>query len=75
VDYWLSHGWSFAFSFWLTTRHRSERDTDPETLVALLENSHELDAAVSDASVVVTGDTSALRRLLQSASSASPAAA
>jgi DNA-binding HxlR family transcriptional regulator len=48
--------------------------TDPETLVALLEDSPALDAAVADGSVVVTGDTSALRRLLRTATSASPAA-
>jgi hypothetical protein len=46
--------------------------TDPETLVALLEDPHALDAAVSDGNV--TGDTSALRRLLQTATLASPAA-
>jgi DNA-binding HxlR family transcriptional regulator len=48
--------------------------TNPETLVALLEDSHALDGAVSDGNVVITGDTSALRRLLQTATSASPAA-
>jgi DNA-binding HxlR family transcriptional regulator len=47
--------------------------TDPETLVALLEDSNALDGAVSDGSVVVTGDTLALRRLLRTATSASPA--
>jgi DNA-binding HxlR family transcriptional regulator len=49
--------------------------TDPETLVALLDGSYPLDSAVADGSVVVTGDTSALQRLLQAASSGSPAAA
>jgi DNA-binding HxlR family transcriptional regulator len=48
--------------------------TDPETLVALLEDSQGLDAAVSDGSLVVTGDASALRSLLQTATSAYPAA-
>ncbi len=41
--------------------------TDPGTLVALIEDSHALDAALADGSVLVTGDTSALRRLLESA--------
>jgi predicted lipid carrier protein YhbT len=48
--------------------------TEPETLVALLEDSQGLDAAVSDGSLVVTGDATALRRLLQTATSAAPAA-
>jgi DNA-binding HxlR family transcriptional regulator len=38
---------------------------DPATLNALLDTSTELDAAVSDGSVVATGDLSALRRLLR----------
>jgi DNA-binding HxlR family transcriptional regulator len=38
--------------------------TDPETLVALLEDRQALDAAMADGSLVVTGDASALRRLL-----------
>jgi DNA-binding HxlR family transcriptional regulator len=43
--------------------------TDPETLVALLEDAHGFDAAVSDGSLVVTGDASALRSVLQTAPS------
>jgi DNA-binding HxlR family transcriptional regulator len=39
--------------------------TAPETLVALLEDSRGFDAALSDGSVIVTGDVSALRRLLK----------
>jgi DNA-binding HxlR family transcriptional regulator len=39
--------------------------TDPTTLNALLETPIELDASVSDGSVVATGDLSTLRRLLQ----------
>lgn len=42
--------------------------TDPETLSALLEDADALDAAVADGSVAVTGDASALRRLLRAAS-------
>jgi SCP-2 sterol transfer family len=38
---------------------------DPATFNALLEGSRDLDAAVSDGSVVAAGDLSALRRLLQ----------
>jgi DNA-binding HxlR family transcriptional regulator len=41
--------------------------TDPHTLVALLEDARALDAAVSDGRVVVTGDTPALRHLLEAA--------
>lgn len=48
--------------------------TDPATLVSLLEGSLALDTAVSDGSVVVRGDASALHRLLQTAPSSSPAA-
>ncbi len=48
-------------------------NTDPETLVALLEGSHAFDAAVSDGSVVITGDTSALHRLLRTDTTAPPA--
>jgi DNA-binding HxlR family transcriptional regulator len=48
--------------------------TDPETLVALLEDSRALDAALADGSVIVTGDVSALGRLLETAASASPTA-
>jgi DNA-binding HxlR family transcriptional regulator len=46
--------------------------TDPETLVALLQDPRGLDAAVSDHSVAVAGDTSALRRILNAASVAPP---
>jgi DNA-binding HxlR family transcriptional regulator len=38
---------------------------DPATLNALLEGSRQFDAAMSDGSVVATGDLPALRRLLQ----------
>jgi alkyl sulfatase-like protein len=38
--------------------------TDPRTLNALLDDPGGLDAAVSDGSATVTGDRSALRRLL-----------
>jgi hypothetical protein len=48
--------------------------TDPETLNALLGDPAALDAAVSDGSVVAAGDLSALRRLLQAATIAAPAA-
>lgn len=41
--------------------------TDPGTLVALIEDCHALDAAVADGRVLVSGDRSALRRLLKSA--------
>jgi DNA-binding HxlR family transcriptional regulator len=47
--------------------------TDPETLVALLEGSPTLDAAVSEGGVVVTGDASALHRLLKTATATSAA--
>lgn len=47
--------------------------TDPETLVALLEDPGGLDTAVSDGSVVVAGDLSALRRLLQAVTIPAPA--
>lgn len=47
---------------------------DPETLNALLDDPAALDAAVSGGSIVVAGDLSALRRLLQSATIPSPAA-
>jgi hypothetical protein len=46
----------------------------PETLNALLADPAALDAAVSDGSVVVTGDLPALRRLLQSVAFPAPAA-
>jgi DNA-binding HxlR family transcriptional regulator len=46
---------------------------DPETLNALLGDPTALDAAVSDGSVVTTGDLSALRRLLQAVPIPSPA--
>jgi hypothetical protein len=39
--------------------------TDPTTLNVLLETPGKLDAAVSDGSVVATGDILALRQLLQ----------
>lgn len=39
--------------------------TDPKTLNALLEDPAALDAAMSDATAVATGDLSALRRLLR----------
>jgi hypothetical protein len=39
--------------------------TDPKTLNILLETPGDLDTAMSDGSVVATGDLSALRRLLQ----------
>jgi DNA-binding HxlR family transcriptional regulator len=41
---------------------------DPATLNTLLDGTRELDAAVSDGSVVAAGDLSALRRLLQAVS-------
>ena len=46
--------------------------TDPATLNALLEASREFDAAVSDGSVVVAGDVSALRRLVQAVTAPTP---
>lgn len=45
--------------------------TDPTTLNALLGDPAALDAAISDAGVVATGDLSALRRLLESVASQS----
>jgi DNA-binding HxlR family transcriptional regulator len=47
--------------------------TDPATLNALLEGSRELDAAVSDGTVVTTGDLSALHRLVQAVTAPAPA--
>jgi DNA-binding HxlR family transcriptional regulator len=41
--------------------------TDPATLVSVLEEPQLLDGAVADRSLSVTGDTTALRRLLQTA--------
>jgi hypothetical protein len=46
---------------------------DPQTLNSLIDDPAALDAAVSDGSVVVAGDLSALRRLLQAVSTPSPA--
>ena len=46
--------------------------TDPATFNALLDASRGLDAAVSDGSVVVSGDLSALRRLLQAVTGGRP---
>lgn len=46
--------------------------TDPKTLNALLGDPAALDAAVSDESVVATGDLAALRRLLQAVTNPSP---
>jgi hypothetical protein len=54
-----------------STRADVSVQTDPETLVALLEDSRTLDAAVADGAVVVTGDMPVLRRLLRTATSAS----
>jgi DNA-binding HxlR family transcriptional regulator len=42
-------------------------NTDPATLVSVLEEPQLLDGAVADRSLSVTGDTTALRRLLQTA--------
>jgi hypothetical protein len=47
--------------------------SDPESLVEILDDPNALDAAISDGRVVLTGDTSELRRLLESATSAAPA--
>jgi DNA-binding HxlR family transcriptional regulator len=50
--------------------------TDPQTLNALIEDPASLDAALAAGSAVVTGDRTALRRLLRSATGAtSPVAA
>jgi DNA-binding HxlR family transcriptional regulator len=49
--------------------------TDPQSLAALLDDPGGLDAAVSDGRVVLTGDPSALRRLLTSGRHRTPAAA
>ena len=46
---------------------------DPATLNALLEASREFDAAVSDGSIVATGDLPALRRLVQAVTTPAPA--
>ncbi|MQA74159.1 MAG: HxlR family transcriptional regulator [Solirubrobacterales bacterium] len=54
------------------TTHDVALRTDPTTLNALLANPASLDAAISDAGVVATGDLSALRRLLESVASQSP---
>jgi DNA-binding HxlR family transcriptional regulator len=56
------------------TRADVSVDTDPETLVRLLDDPGELDAAISGGRVVLTGDASALRRLLERATSAASAA-
>jgi DNA-binding HxlR family transcriptional regulator len=45
--------------------------TDPQSLVAILDDPDELDAAVSDGRVVLTGDTSAVQRLLKSVTTTS----
>lgn len=45
---------------------------DPATLNALLEASGELDAAISDGSVVAAGDLSALRRLVHAVTAPAP---
>lgn len=42
----------------------SRLSCDPKTLVALLDDPHELDVAVGDGRAVLSGDESALRRLL-----------
>jgi DNA-binding HxlR family transcriptional regulator len=54
------------------TRADVSVQTDPESLLAMLDDPDALDAAVSGGRVVVTGDASALRRLLQSATVAAP---
>ncbi len=41
--------------------------TDPKTLNSLLNDPHTLDAAMSDATIIVKGNLSALRQLLQAA--------
>lgn len=46
--------------------------TDPQMLTALLTEPHTLDAALSEATVVVEGDLSALRDLLQAATISAP---
>ncbi len=48
--------------------------TDPESLVELLDDPDALDAAISSGRAVITGDTNALRRLLESATPVAPAA-
>jgi DNA-binding HxlR family transcriptional regulator len=48
--------------------------TDPQTLNALLDDPSKLDAAVSERSAAVTGDWSAVRRLLASVAAPDPAA-
>lgn len=47
--------------------------TDPETLNALLNEPHKLDAALSEATIVVEGNLSALRELLAAAAIPTPA--
>ncbi|HEY5198608.1 MAG TPA: winged helix-turn-helix transcriptional regulator [Solirubrobacteraceae bacterium] len=46
--------------------------TDPETLVAVLEDPRRLDAAIDDDTVTVTGDLAGVRRLLRSATATPP---
>jgi DNA-binding HxlR family transcriptional regulator len=47
--------------------------TDPKTLNALLNDPHTLDAAMSDATMIVKGNLSALRQLLRAATIPTPA--
>ncbi len=47
--------------------------TDPETLNALLNEPHTLDAALSEATIVVEGNLSALRELLAAGAIPTPA--
>jgi DNA-binding HxlR family transcriptional regulator len=47
--------------------------TDPTTLNALLEDPHNLDAALSEGTIVVTGDLAALRQLFQAVTIPAPA--
>jgi hypothetical protein len=46
--------------------------TDPDSLVAMLDDPDALERAISDGRGVLSGDTSALRRLLESATLAAP---
>jgi DNA-binding HxlR family transcriptional regulator len=47
--------------------------TGPTTLNALLEDPHKLDAALSEGTIVVTGDLAALRRLFEAVTIPAPA--